>query len=79
MFLKLTVCDVNCIELASNSKFKTQYKASLSCLRIFVVHKYSVQLLLNIGDIINNVTSIGAKQFVVSPEMFMYIYSGEAM
>ena len=99
MVLKLTVYDVNCIELASDnatsnvteklnitissfywdSKFKPQNKISLFFLRIFVVNKYSVQLLLNFGDIINNVQSVVAKQFVVSPEMFVYIHSGEAM
>ena len=62
-----------------DSKFRSQYKASLSCLRIFVVHKYSVHLMLNFGDIINNVNSIGVKQFVVSPEIFVYSHSREAM
>ena len=60
-------------------KFKSQYKTSLSCLRIFVVHKYSVQLLLNFGDIFNNVNSRRAKKFVVSPEVFVCSHSGEAM
>ena len=35
--------------------------------------------MLNFGTIINNVNSIGAKQFVVRPEMFAYSHSGEAM
>jgi len=52
-------------------KLKSKSKASLSCLQIFVVLKFSVELVLNCGDIINRVNNIDAKKIVVRLEMLV--------